>query len=303
MSSLCVSQPAARRHAPSTGHHNYLISTEHISVDSVYQEQRVYGPVAHSQDPVFNHGRQFRDWHTLHRKQLDSQDPLGRAFLSWPGRGEGACVPVNSAVIDSLKRMTRLLHYCSSPILMHHPHGDQTTMTSASPTSIWYEAIQVELLKLYLKYLGSLGFQDINERTSSKRKATGHKHQSTQKLYKCMQRSWAEGIVMVEVLFQGFSFVVKLYTLELSRLQKGAEFNPSFSRECTRYKDFTHVRSFMHDFNLYLLLDLLVKTRNPPFILHLGHFMSRCHAHNTPPPNYVKNFLTKGQHYCHMYVT
>ena len=102
---------------------------------------------------------------------------------------------------------------------------------------------------------------------------------------------------MVEVLFQQLNFVVKLYTLERARLQQGVEFSPSFSRECARYKDFIHVKSFMHDIHLRLLLDLLCKTRLPPYPLDLHHFIAICHTHSSPPPHYVKNLLTKGQ-YC-----
>ena len=41
---------------------------------------------------------------------------------------------------------------------------------------------------------------------------------ATQKLYKCMQRSWTNGIILTDLVFRDDRFDVKLFTLENSRL-------------------------------------------------------------------------------------
>ena len=266
----------------------HLVPSDHISIDTVYQEQRPYGGVGNSQDPVFNHGCQFRNWHTIRRKQLDAQDLLGRVFASWQARGGGgASIPVDTESIKSLKRMARLLHYCTSLLLLRPP--------TATPTSTsWIQDVENEVMSLYLKYLSTLGFQAINERVSTKRKHTS-KPLPSSPLCRLLQRSWPEGIIMAEVMFTDTDFTVRLYTLEQSRLQQGVEFSPSFSKECARYKDFIHVHSFMHDFHLRLLQELLCGTRLPPYPLHMRHFIALCHEHSSTPPHYVNNLLAKGQ--------
>ena len=263
----------------------HMTHSERVSIGTVYQEQRPYGGVAHSQDPVFNHGCQFRHWHAVRRRQLESQDLLGRVFASWQARGgDGASIPVDKDSIKSLKRMARLLHYCTSSLLL------------PSNSSPWVQELQKEVLALYERYLGSIGFQTINERDSMKRKPPSHHRPAPNHLSKVLQRSWPEGIIMAEIFFNDSDFTVRLYTLERSRLQQGVEFSSLFSKKCAGYKDFIHVRSFMHDFHLNVLLKLLTGHRQgPPYPLHLGKFIELCHQHSSPPPNFVNNLLTKGQ--------
>ena len=91
----------------------------------------------------------------------------------------------------------------------------------------WFDTVQEEVLSRYIEYLQSLGFQTINERPPiiSARHKDGSRTPSrpvlipsSQRLYKCLQRSWPGGIILTEVLFQDDMFHVKLYTLESSRL-------------------------------------------------------------------------------------
>lgn len=72
----------------------------------------------HSADPVYNHGEQLRDSHAYQRKQYESRELLGKVFTSWQSRKGVESAPVNSATIDNLKRRARLLHYCTSPLLL-----------------------------------------------------------------------------------------------------------------------------------------------------------------------------------------
>lgn len=276
----------------------------------MYQDQPPYGPVGMSEDPLFNHGHQFRDWYTRHRKELERVTLLGKVFRSWQSREGDASVPVHPDVIASLKRTARLLHYCSSPLLI------QDSM--ATPISIkdgeWLETIKDDLLSHYINYLLVLGFQIINERALSKIKPSSR---TPTKLlpqtaplsappYKCLQRSWPGGIIMLELMFQEQVFLVKLYTLEGSRLQQPSPLSPEsrtlspesrshFAKECARYKDFIHVHSFMHDFQLRFLLDLLNKGHSSGRQFKLCAFMELCYAHYNPLPNFSQNLLKKGE--------
>ena len=236
-----------------------------IAIETFYQETPPHTPTPHSADPVFNHGQQFRESHTYQRKQYENQELLGKVFTSWQSRKGGAGAPVNSATIDNLKRRARLLHYCTSPLLLHRSLSPLAVshhrssiklglyhltflslsspllstppppLSSSSLSSLqesdrlapWLDAIREEVLSRYIEYLHSLGFQTINERPPivSARHKDGSRtpsrpvlFSSSQRLYKCLQRSWPGGIILTEVLFQEDMFHVKLYTLESSRL-------------------------------------------------------------------------------------
>lgn len=224
---------------------------------------------------------------------------LGRVFRSWLSREGDSRMPVSPMVIADLKKTARLLHYCTSPLLIQL---SVATPTSSSTDRPWLDAIKDELLSLYISYLISLGFQIINERASTKVKSSS---QSTLSLppYKCLQRSWPGGIIMVELFFHEDNFLVKLYTLEGSRLQQSSPVSPEsrslFAKECARYKDFIHVHSFMHDFHLRFFVDVLSGQHSPSLgDFRLCDFLQRCHTHYTPAPSFSQNLLKKGKCYC-----
>lgn len=265
---------------------------EHVPIEGMYQDQPPYGPVGLSEDPVYNHGHQFRDWYSRHRREVERVTLLGRVFRSWLSREGDASVPVSPEVIASLKRTARLLHYCTSPLLI------QATPISDKDEA-WLETMKDEVLSLYVEYLLILGFQVINERVLKPVPQPSSKPvQIVAPPYKCLQRSWPGGIIMVELSFQDQVFVVKLYTLEGSRLLQSSPLSPEtrshFARECARYKDFIHVHSFMHDYHLRFLLDLLNRKWPSLKEFNLCAYMELCHAHYNPLPNFAQNLLRKG---------
>lgn len=68
-------------------------------------------------DPVGRHGQQFCDMLQHQRVVVNRTDLLGKVFASWHNRNADTSFPVSSGTISSLKRTSRLLHYCSSPLL------------------------------------------------------------------------------------------------------------------------------------------------------------------------------------------
>ena len=181
---------------------------------------------------------------------------------------------------------------------------------------------QNTVFQVYIEYLKTLGFQAIKERTAAAGATGRHPPRpssrgsqtrppphpslaaqiqpSSLRLYKCLQRSWQGGIMLIELLFQANKFMVKLYTLERSRLGNQANVRPEiqglFSAECARFKDFIHVHSFMYDFHLRFLLDLLNQTRQLPnnLAMDLRKFVELIYKQNKPVPNFVRNILSKG---------
>lgn len=167
---------------------------------------------------------------------------------------------------------------------------------------MWCDVIKEQALSQYILYQQSLGFQAITERTStpsSKSRpplTTHHSQPASPRLYKCLQRSWTGGIILVELGYQGNNFLVKLYTLELSRVVNQSPLTPecqtNFSVECACYKDFIHVRSFMYDFHLQLLLKILNTTCTPPHNFDLCKYIMLCYQ--LSPPHYIRHLLQRG---------
>ena len=89
-----------------------------VNLHCFYQD---HGPTPLSPDPFFDpvgrHGQQFCDMLQHQRVVVNQTDLLGKVFASWHNRNADTSLPVGSGTISSLKRTSRLLHYCSSPIL------------------------------------------------------------------------------------------------------------------------------------------------------------------------------------------
>ena len=161
-----------------------------------------------------------------------------QVFTSWPNRTSSAAAPVDSSLIHQLKKLARLLHFCSSHLLLC-PATPATSVEQAT----WFNSVQNEVLSLYIQYLKTLNFEEITERATTapppRHKGSGG-HTPTrshpqappllsvppQKLYKCMQRSWSHGIILVELTFHEERFDVKLLTLESSRLNGQKSLSP-----------------------------------------------------------------------------
>ena len=150
------------------------------------------------------------------------------------------------------------------------------------------------VLSQYIAYLQSMGFQAIAERSSHRQRPPPANAPTHSKLYKCLQRWWAGGIILVELCFHGDDFLVKLYSVEASRLLNESPLTPEsqtqFSLECACYKDFIHVHSFMLDFHLRLLLTYL--DNSPPENFDLRQYINLCC--DRPHPFFSRNMLQKG---------
>jgi len=78
---------------------------------------------------VCRHGNQFKDvWIHVHR-QAEGIQLLTKVFATWQQKKVDESAPVASNKVMSLKRMSRLLHYCTTPLLVDclQPHPLVTT--------------------------------------------------------------------------------------------------------------------------------------------------------------------------------
>ena len=67
-----------------------------------------------------------------------------------------------------------------------------------------------------------------------------------------------------------------------------------FSVECARYKDLIHLHSFMYDFHLNLVLDMLSGEREIPDWLDMKSFLAYFNEEYRMPVSYNRNRLEKG---------
>jgi hypothetical protein len=284
------------------------------ALESLYQEAVPTGHTPHTMDPVYNHGHQVRESHAHFRRTYESRDLLGKVFTSWPNQSGAGAVPVEASLIRQLKRLARLLHFCSSRLLLRPPPAPPGHTPMPTQTA-WFDGIRNETLSRYIQYLKTLNFEEITERASpqlQQRRSGGGSHTPTrlpqpappvsvlpQKFYKCMQRSWTHGIILVELTFVEERFDVKLLTLESSRLNGQKSLNPEahslFSCECARYKDLIHLHSFMHDFHLSVVLGMVSGEREIPEWLDLKAFLEQFTRENKHPPTFNRHRLERGQ--------
>uniref|UniRef100_A0A1X7SWD4 Uncharacterized protein n=1 Tax=Amphimedon queenslandica TaxID=400682 RepID=A0A1X7SWD4_AMPQE len=92
--------------------------TPQIELDSFYQDKQPLSPLpSKPTDPVTRHGIQFREMLSHQRETSKQKELLGKVFESWEQRGIDNSAPISTEVIAKLKRTSRLLHFCSSPLL------------------------------------------------------------------------------------------------------------------------------------------------------------------------------------------
>ena len=92
----------------------------HVELDGFYHDH--HPALSHSpsllSDPVERHGQQFWEMAIQQKERVKQQELLSKVFSSWQQRRTESSGPVSADVIANLKRTSRLLHYCSSPILL-----------------------------------------------------------------------------------------------------------------------------------------------------------------------------------------
>ena len=75
-----------------------------------------------------------------------------------------------------------------------------------------------------------------------------------------------------------------------------------FSTECARFKDVIHLNSFIYDFHLRFLRELLKGTKSFPEHLDLRVFLDTFLQYFQNVPSYIRNRLCKGTVHVHTYV-
>ncbi|XP_078582766.1 KICSTOR complex protein SZT2-like isoform X1 [Branchiostoma floridae x Branchiostoma japonicum] len=223
-------------------------------------------PYAGHPNPVFRHGIQAQEARNIEWGDYDTIHKLKSLYLMWQHRSGQVNVPIPDDLIDLMKMQSRLVHYCTTPLLYHPFWLDQengkVARKAAPSDDSWLMDLSSSFLQQYIQYLQSLGFVLVQTRPPSPRRmarmqrhskynapAKGSAEKTTTHH---LQRTIPGGVLFMELSLHSQFFTVRQFALESHRL--GLPVNSHlavvFTDECDKYKDLKHLHSFSHDFHL-----------------------------------------------------
>ncbi|CAH1251154.1 Hypp9011 [Branchiostoma lanceolatum] len=223
-------------------------------------------PYASHPNPVFRHGIQAQEARNIEWGDYDTIHKLKSLYLMWQHRSGQVNVPIPDDLIDLMKMQSRLVHYCTTPLLYHPFWLDQENgkvASKATPSDdSWLMDLSSSFLQQYIQYLQSLGFVLVQTRPPSPRRMARMQRHSkyhapaesgTEKTTTHhLQRTIPGGVLFMELSLHSQFFTVRQFALESHRL--GLPVNSHlavvFTDECDKYKDLKHLHSFSHDFHL-----------------------------------------------------
>lgn len=75
------------------------------------------GAGRHGNDVVSRHGGQLLEIKAAERRELEKQMKIENLFVTWQQRSAQSNMPISAADLETLKRSSRLVHYCATPLL------------------------------------------------------------------------------------------------------------------------------------------------------------------------------------------
>ncbi|XP_031552514.1 KICSTOR complex protein SZT2-like [Actinia tenebrosa] len=115
-----------------------------------------------------------------------------------------------------------------------------------------------------------------------------------------LQKTSFGGIMLMELLFQGLYFYVRLYSIDCSRIPSGKNVGPHiiriFHEDCSHYKDYVHLLSFNYDFHLRQAQSYLSGLQ---MIFHEGYrimdLLAEILRRHPDYPGFARNHICKGE--------
>lgn len=282
---------------------------------------------SHNRDLVKRHGYQFQEVRQVQIKKAILAQNLEELYIMWQRRPPH--VHITEDKIETLKRSSRLIHYCAAPLLFHpewrklrsSTGSEHSTVTPDEPSSeekkqetkerktskvqktidemknektaveaekklpteeAWHKELRSAYLQQYVQYMQSLHFIVVQTRPQSPKQSRRHlgrgavttkpkretspadlkkkssskdRKDSLPKTLQCyLQKTSHGGIMLMELVFQGCFFIVRLYALGCSQIPSGktvaVQICRMFVEDCNRYREYIHLLSFNYDFHL-----------------------------------------------------
>ncbi|CAD6224796.1 GSCOCG00005557001-RA-CDS, partial [Cotesia congregata] len=186
------------------------------------------------------------DLQDLHQRERKNKEDLTRLHTMWQSRSAAPNIPMSSTNINTFKRLSRLIHYCYTPILFlpqwrfqsaatrdhsltppssmspinsqwQSSDGYQKMGSSNNEATAWHQELCRSMMFEYNQYLQDLGFNLIEIDSSSHKNSIEESNQLKKKCY--LKKSMLGGILLFELCLEEPFFTAKLHVIECNRLQ------------------------------------------------------------------------------------
>ncbi|XP_071952903.1 KICSTOR complex protein SZT2-like isoform X2 [Antedon mediterranea] len=291
------------------------------SLNEVFRNARLRKPMQSctygmKRDPLLQHGSQLQEVYHIAKKDAEKRFKLQSLYLEWQKR---VPQPISEEMLNLLKKNSRLIHYCCTPLLFSpewrgqvmHSHAlklsPQTQPKSEQP---WHIDLRSTYVSMYIQYLQQrLGFMQIQTTDTSPRKSLSNKPSKhsprtrrSSSFYSVafLRKVVPGGIILLQLAFENAYFCVMLYAFESSRVPAGEEVNSQlcmrFTDEVNKLKDTIHLHSFTYDFHLRKIQSCISPTSRIIFKpdYHVTSFLDDFIKYFQVLPNFSRNEIFKG---------
>ncbi|KAJ3364977.1 hypothetical protein GGF32_000635 [Allomyces javanicus] len=207
--------------------------------------------------------------------------------------------------LEHVLRYARLIHWCRTPIVFNcrveNSYSfvpNDVNSNNATEARSYFARLLPDLFAKYCDYLMSLGLVQVSQQQERKSFSISSSDSlPTDRVY--LQKSFQGGILLAEVSINHVFLAVNLYTVNRrygphqQRLPSPGFTVPDYSRqsfrlfteECTKFKNLIHVNSFVFD---YHLLELRQVIKSSTLVVYSVVDVMRCLLHHFPPAGYSK---------------
>jgi len=223
-------------------------------------------------DLIQRYGVEFLESYNRQKRNKQKQESFQKVYTKWgkfqDSRNDNEFSP------ELNLRSSRLIHSCRTPLLFASPHirdslvllSNETylrTDTDNDPDDlgnldknsiVWFKDLMIKIFKEYVEYLKNLGLRLVTTRQDLQNspKFTISKSLSVDSFMVYLQKTFSEGVLIVQVGIQGIFVCVDLYTIQIGRHTHKNENQYAnstwqnyqlFAQECAKFKNLVHVKS------------------------------------------------------------
>ncbi|ORX51512.1 hypothetical protein BCR36DRAFT_351388 [Piromyces finnis] len=274
-------------------------------------------------DLIQRNGVEFLESYNRQKKNKQKQEILQKVYTKW-GKFQNSHNDTEFSSEFNL-RSSRLIHSCRTPLLFASPHirdslvllsnetylrtdtdNDPDDLVNLDKNSIvWFKDLMIKIFKEYVEYLKNLGLRIVttHQDLQNSPKFTISKSLSVDSFMVYLQKTFSEGVLIVQVGIQGIFVCVDLYTIQYGRHIRKSENQYSYStwqnyqlfaQECAKFKNLVHVKSFVYDFHLRYC-QLILDEKTGYFPLDILDILNTFVRYNPKHQDFARNRILKGQ--------
>jgi hypothetical protein len=274
-------------------------------------------------DLIQRYGVEFLESYNRQKRNKQKQESFQKVYTKW-GKFQDSHND-NEFNPELNLRSSRLIHSCRTPLLFASPHirdslvllsnetylrtdtdNDPDDLVNLDKNSIiWFKDLMIKIFKEYVEYLKNLGLSLVTTRQDLQNspKFTISKSLSVDSFMVYLQKTFSEGVLIVQVGIQGIFVCVDLYTIQIGRHTHKSENQYSnstwqnyqlFAQECAKFKNLVHVKSFVYDFHLRYC-QMILDEKTGYFPLDILDILNTFVRYNPKHQDFARNRIIKGQ--------